>query len=91
MNGLHRRQQYVEPRMTVSGPLKLWHPGFRFTRLQWGRWAHPHLHTALACRKDVLLRSLSRASVVQSVPLSRSAPGRHLMESAMQRGSKGAQ
>jgi hypothetical protein len=85
MGGLQGRPQYVEPRMTVSGPLKRWHrvsdlPGHTCACIQ--HWSAKRTFCCAPCHGPQLANPYAPSASV--LPLSRSAPGRHLTEAAMQ-------
>jgi hypothetical protein len=82
---------YVEARMTVRGPLKRWHPGFRlpdysvddeYTRACIQHWPAERTFCCAPCHGPQLANPYVPSAGI--LPLSRSTPGRHLMEWAMQ-------
>jgi hypothetical protein len=91
MDRLEGRPQYVEPRMTVNGPLKRWHrvsdlPDYgvddEHTCACIQHWSTKRTFCCAPCHGHYLADPYIPSAGV--LPLSRSAPGRHLMKTAMQ-------
>ena len=87
MDGLQGRPQYVEPRMTVSGPLKQWHrvsdlPDYSVDDEHFcaciQHWSAKRTFCCASCHGPHLANPYVPSTGV--LPLSRSTPGRHLTE-----------
>jgi hypothetical protein len=86
MDGLQGRPQYVEPRMTVCGPLKRWQrvsdlPDYsvddEHTYACIQHWSAERTFCCTPCRGPHFANPYVPTAGVS--PLSRSAPGRHLI------------